>query len=160
MEEKKDKKEEIKTEVTSVAKEEEKTGTKMEMPTKEEIKQNASTSFIRSSYALSNVFKKLSSKAKNRVLNAIIDLPKDNIPVKLKSNDEQLAFALGQRAISDRYILTSYYIEEQALEQKRLDAERLEKQELEEEKLEEVNTKTEKKEEPKNEGVKKDGQVS
>jgi len=110
------KKEELKTEVTSIAQEEEKTGQKIEVPSPEEIKNRAAASFISSRAMLSQLFKTLSSKQKNRVLDSILDIPTDGLPVLLKTNEEKQAFALGQRIISDRFLITYYHIAEQQKE--------------------------------------------
>lgn len=107
------KKEEVKTEVTSIAKEEKKTGTKIEVPSEEELLARASQSFFNNRMVLSKLYPRLSSKGKTRVMNAILDLPTEDIPVKLKGNDEKLAFALGQRIISDRFVVTQYHINQE-----------------------------------------------
>jgi len=108
------------TEVTSIQKEEEKTGQKINVPSAEELVSRAGGSFITNKKYLAELFPKLSSRAKNRVLLAILDLPTDGIPVNLKEDEEKLCFALGQRVISDRFILTQHYINE---ERKRIAAE-------------------------------------
>lgn len=117
--------EELQTEVTSIQKEEEKTGQKVNMPTAEELVARAGGSFVMYKKHLSQVFPKLSSKAKNRVILAILDLPTDGVPVHLKEDDEKLCFALGQRIIADRFIITQHYINE---ERKRIAAEAAKKQ--------------------------------
>lgn len=104
----------LKTEVTSIAEEEKKTGKKIELPDDEEMKARAMQSFIISTQVLNNLFPKLSTRAKNRVFNAIMSLPEEGVPVFLKTDDEKQAFALGQRALSDRFLLTYYHVMEQA----------------------------------------------
>lgn len=114
--------EELLTEVTSVKREEEKTGKEIPVPTEEELIQRAHASFITSTQLMLPIFEKLKSRAKTRVLASILDLPKDGIPVKLKSNEEKSCFALGQRAISDRFLLTYYHIvDEQRARLKKLE---------------------------------------
>lgn len=100
------------TEVTSIAKEEEKTGEKVPMPSPEELTQRAAIGHMQNLRVLESILEsgKLSSKAKNRVILSILALPTDKIPVKLKSNEEKMAFAYGQRAINDRFLVTQYYI--------------------------------------------------
>ena len=51
------------------------------------------------------------------ILNSILQLPMDNMPVMLQGDDEKAAFALGQRIIADRYLITHHHILE---EKKRL----------------------------------------
>ena len=101
---------ELKTEVTSVAQEEKKSGQKMNLPGAEEMAQRASASFIQHKLMLGKAFPKLSSKQKNRVILSILDLPTDNLHVTLKTDEEKACFALGQRLITDRFILTQYHI--------------------------------------------------
>lgn len=46
-------------------------------------------------------------------MNAILDLPTADLPVYLKTAEEQELFAVGQRAIMDRYtIITDHVIKE------------------------------------------------
>lgn len=107
-------KEELKTEVTSIAEEEAKTGAKIELPSDDEMKSRAMSSFIVSTQTLVQLFKSLSGRGKDRVLASIMDLPADGVPVKLKTDAEKQCFALGQRALSDRFLLTYYHIVDQA----------------------------------------------
>lgn len=113
-EEKLPEKKEVLTEVTSIAKEEEKSGEKINVPSVEELKQRAAAAFITNKTRLAALFPNLSSKEKNRVMAAILDLPTDGIPVHLKSENEKLCFALGQRMISDRFVLTYFHVSEEA----------------------------------------------
>lgn len=101
---------EVQTEVTSVAKEEQKTGEKINLPSPEELKNRAASAFIANKARIAALFPKLSSKEKNRVMAAILDLPTDGVPVYLKSENEKLCFALGQRMISDRFVLTYFHV--------------------------------------------------
>lgn len=108
------KKKEVTTEVTSVAKEEQKSGEKINVPGPDELKQRAAAAFITNKTRLAQLFPELSSKEKNRVMASILDLPTDGIPVYLKSENEKLCFALGQRMISDRFVLTYFHVVEEA----------------------------------------------
>ena len=112
--------EEIVTQVTSIANEEEKTGEKVKLPNDEEMRNRAMGSFIISSKALLEIFVTLSARGKNRVLASIIDLPTDGVPVKLKDDAEKQCFALGQRILSDRFLLTYYHIVEEAKKSREL----------------------------------------
>lgn len=112
------------TEVTSVAREEQLTGQQIKIPTAEELYSRATLSFVRNLKHLSDLINgkngpsyKISRKGMNRILNAVLQLPMDNLPVMLQGDDEKAAFALGQRIIADRYIITHHHILE---EKKRL----------------------------------------
>ena len=108
------------TEVTSIAREEARTGISQPMPTGEELYQRAMSSFIRNMKHLNDLMNKtkgsgsnshvISRKGMNRLLNSIIQLPMDGLPVTLQGDEEKMAFALGQRLLSDRYIITHYHI--------------------------------------------------
>ena len=106
-------KQQLVTEVTSIAKEEAKTGQHIPIPTEEELVQKANSSFIVNRKRFADIFATLSSKQKNRVANSILDLPQDGLPVYLKENKEKLAFAIGQRVIADRFIITTHFINEE-----------------------------------------------
>ena len=116
-------KEQLVTEVTSVAQEELKTGVKIEIPTSEELVARASVAFIRNKKMFNAYFSELSTKAKIRVMNSVLDLPADGVPVYLRDDKEKAAFALGQRTISDMFIITQHYIVQQFKKQKAADAE-------------------------------------
>lgn len=115
---------EVRTEVTSIAAEEAKTGVKINVPTSEELVARATGSYIRNIEELDKLINsknqtkyRISRHGMNRVLNAILQLPMDDLPVLLQGKEEKLAFGLGQRIITDRYLITHYHIVE---EQKRL----------------------------------------
>lgn len=112
-------KEEIKTEVTSIAKEEEK-GASIKVPNPQELVNRASASLLTNLKVLeafidapSGSDMHLSKKAMKRVLLSIIDLPTEGVPVKLRTEAEKKAFAIGQRAIADRFLITQHYINEE-----------------------------------------------
>lgn len=105
------------TEVTSVAREEAATGQQIKVPSAEELYTNASMSFIRNMKHINDLISaregtgyKISRKGMNRVLNAILQLPMDGLPVTLQGKDEKAAFMLGQRVIADRFIITQKHI--------------------------------------------------
>lgn len=112
---------EVLTEVTSIAKEEEKSGVKVETPSAEELVARASSSLIVNMKRLEQLVKgknggtkyKISRKGMNRVITSILSLPTGGLPVKLQGEEEKLAFALGQRLISDRFILMQHHISEE-----------------------------------------------
>lgn len=113
-------KEELKTQVTSIVEEEERTGQKVEVPSAEELVARASSSLIINKQHLNNIVNarngskfKLNRRAMNRILMAILDLPTDGLPVNLRSEDEKLAFALGQKMISDRFIIMQHHISQE-----------------------------------------------
>lgn len=101
---------EVLTEVTSVDKEEKKTGQSIPIPSPEQLLQNALSTVISSKVAASNLFSKLSSKEKNRVFNAILDIPTEGLPVKLKSNEEKLCYSYGQQNKNSQFLVIQDYI--------------------------------------------------
>ena len=115
-------KQEILTEVMSVSDEEKRIGETIPIPSREELIQKASMSFIRNKTAFGNLFPKLSSKQKNRVALAILEMPIEGIPVLLKSNEEKLVFAVGQRLLADRFLLTYDSIVQKKIEDKGIDS--------------------------------------
>ena len=111
--------EELKTEVTSIQQEEERTGEKIHVPSAEELVARASSSMIINKKHLGDLITrrdggkgtfKLNRKALNRVILAILDMPTGGLPVYLKSEDEKAAFILGQRLVADRFILMQHHI--------------------------------------------------
>jgi hypothetical protein len=115
---------ELTTKVTSIAEEEKLTGTKIEMPGEEELANRAMSSFIRNRKAFVEYFDKLSGRGKVRVMNAVLDLPADGVPVYLKDDAEKLAFAIGQRTIADRFIITQHHIVQEVKKSKAEQAEK------------------------------------
>lgn len=101
------------TEVTSIAKEEAKTGQEVKVPSVEELVSRAQMSFIINKKKFSEVFNSLSGRGKNRVMASVLDLPMDGLPVYLKGDAEKLGFALGQRILSDRFLITQHHINEE-----------------------------------------------
>ena len=114
------------TEVTSIDKEDQKTGVRTEIPSPEQLVSNAVVSIYRSRQGLINILGALSKKATIRVLNAIFELPQDKLPVTLRGDQEKLAFALGQRIQSDRFIIIQHYINKEIENRKRLESEKQE----------------------------------
>jgi len=114
------------TEVTSIAKEEEKTGVKIQTPSREELVARANSSMIVDFKRLEQLVTqkdagggpKISRKAMNRILLSILQLPTEGLPVNLKSNEEKLAFALGQKLISSRFILMQDHISQEIAKQR------------------------------------------
>lgn len=105
------------TEVTSVAQEEITSGVKVNMPTAEELYTRSITSYIRNIKHLSDIVTarnggsyKISRKGMNRILMSILQLPQDGLNVTLQNDNEKASFALGQRVLADRYLITHYHI--------------------------------------------------
>mgnify|MGYP001594389630 CR=1 FL=1 len=108
------------TEVTSIAREEARTGVRQPIPTGEELYQRAMASFIRNMKHLNDLLNKtkgsgsnshvISRKGMNRVLNSIIQLPQDGLPVSLQGDEEKMIFVLGQKLLADRFLITHYHI--------------------------------------------------
>jgi hypothetical protein len=101
------------TQVTSIAEEEKKTGKKIEVPKSEELVARASSSLIINQQHLNNIVNRrngrtkyvISRKGMNRVINAILGLPTGGVPVKLQSDAEKAAFAIGQNIIRDMFVI-------------------------------------------------------
>lgn len=108
----------LKTEVTSVAQEEEKSGVKIETPDAETLAARASMAFFQNRRDFMEQFKVLSARAKTRVINAVLDLPTDGVPVYLKNDVEKKAFDIGQRVIADRFIITQHHIVKEVKKQR------------------------------------------
>jgi len=137
-------KKEVITEVTSIAKEEKKTNTKIDIPQEEELLQRTAANMFSNLMRLEREFISLSGRGKTRVMNAILAMPTSGIPVKLQTDTEKLCFAIGQRAITDRFIITQYHINQQVRKAKK---EQEEKDKTELTKKEETKEKTDDKEE-------------
>ena len=108
------------TEVTSIAMEEARTGKQIKMPNAEELYTRSVASFIRNMKHLNDLINKtkgsgsnshvISRKGMNRVLNSILQLPMDGLPITLQGEDEKLAFVLGQKLLADRFLITHHHI--------------------------------------------------
>lgn len=103
---------EVNTEVTSIAQEEKKTGTKIEVPKAEQLVAMASASLLKMRRTANAIMPTMSKKQLMRAVNAILDLPMDGVPVFLKTDEEKKLFAVGQRAISDRYVIITHHIKQ------------------------------------------------
>lgn len=101
------------TKVTSIAEEEIRTGQKINVPNPEELVAKASSSLIVNQQHLNNLVNRknggtkyaISRKGMNRVVNAILGLPVDGVPVRLQSEIEKAAFAIGQNIIRDMFVI-------------------------------------------------------
>ncbi len=120
--------EQVLTEVTSIAQEEEKTGKKIELPGLEEMVKRASISFITSKAKLAQIFTELSSRGKDRVMAAIMDIPTGGLPVFLRKDEEKIAFGLGQRMIADRFVIMQYHIKQEHDRRLKMNEEQLNKE--------------------------------
>lgn len=106
------------TEVTSLAKEDARNGTTTKLPSPEELVQRANVSFIQKRQMLAAIWPKLSKKATLRVLAAGLDLPAEDLPVVLRTDDEKMCFGLLQRIQQDRFLIIQNEINKQMLELK------------------------------------------
>lgn len=104
---------EVVTEVTSLAKEEERTGVKVEVPTAEKLVARASFSLFSQRKKAAELLGTMSKKQIIRAVTAFLDLPTEGLPVFLKDDKEKLLFAVGQRAIQDRFIIIQHHINQQ-----------------------------------------------
>lgn len=130
------------TKVTSIAQEEDRTGQKIEVPTAEKLVANASVAILQTRRGLHQQFAKMSKKSTLRALTAIFSLPEDRVPVELKTDEEKIAYALGQRNIMARFTVMQHHVLQKHRERK----ERLEKeiQEAKDKKQEELSNNEEK----------------
>ena len=119
-------KQELLTEVTSIAKEEARTGQKINMPSPEEMVARASSSLIMNQQRLNMIIGKhgkdygISRKGMNRVLNAIFALPQEGQKVLLQGKEEKAAFIIGQSLIRDMFIIMANHAHEEAKKAKEL----------------------------------------
>lgn len=110
---------EIKTQVTSIAQEEARTGQKIPIPSAEELVQRASLSMIRTLQQIEAILsvkdspRKMSNRAIKRAILAGLQLPTDGMPINLRKDEEKLLFGLIQRVISDRFIILQHHITQQ-----------------------------------------------
>lgn len=100
---------EVNTEVTSIKDMEAKTGKEVVLPDAEKMVAMASASLLRCKKRSRELMLGMSKREIVRAVSAFLDLPQDGLPVYLKSNEEKLLFATGQRAISDRYIIVYHH---------------------------------------------------
>lgn len=103
------------TEVTSIKKEEDRTGQKINVPDPDKMVQMASSSLLRQRKLLHSTMslKSTSKRAMVRAIIAGLDLPVDGVPVTLKDDVEKQMFAAIQRAISDRFIIYYHHIQQE-----------------------------------------------
>jgi hypothetical protein len=110
--------EQINTEVMSIADEEKRLGRPIEVPKGEDLVQKAAASFIIQRKVANNLMLNMSKRSLIRAVNAILDLPTQDLPVLLKKDEEKQLFAAGQRIITDRYIILTHHIKKLVEEQK------------------------------------------
>ncbi len=122
------------TEVTSIAKEEEKTGQKIELPSAEELVARASSSVIGNLQAMKRLIGAkngsqyvISRKGMNRIMEAIFDLPTEGQKVMLQGKEEKQAFFIGQNLMRSLFILMQNHVNEEM--KKRKEAQETAKQE-------------------------------
>jgi hypothetical protein len=106
------------TRVTSIAKEEELTGEKIELPSAEKLVANASAALYQTRKGLAQVFSKMSKKQTIRAITAIFSLPEDNIPVGLKTDEEKMAYALAQRHMMSRFLIMQKHVADEVKRRK------------------------------------------
>lgn len=106
----------INTEVTTIAAEEERTGQKLNLPQGEQLVAIMANELMRARREISNLLPTMSKKAIYRATMAYLDLPTDDVPVFLKSDDEKKLFAFGQRAIMARMVVIQHQANKLALE--------------------------------------------
>jgi len=110
--------EENTTRVTSIAQEEERLGQKVKMPSIEELVSRAGIATIQDRKRLSQILPNLGKKSMQRAILAGLDLPTEGLPVKLRTDEEKVAFVLIQKLISSRFILMQNHISQELRKQK------------------------------------------
>lgn len=108
----------INTEVVSVASEEQRTGSKINLPDAERLVANASISLLQCKKEIRNMMMNMSKREIIRGVSAFLDLPQNELPVMLKSDKEKLLFVTGQRAIMDRYVVITHHINKEIMLQR------------------------------------------
>jgi len=118
------------TEVTSIAKEEERTGQKIELPSPEELVARASSSVIANLQTLNKLINMkqgggyaISRKGMNRLLLSIFDLPTEGQQVKLQGKEERYAFFVGQNLMRSLFVLMQNHVNEEIKKRQAVQAE-------------------------------------
>ena len=109
---------ELNTEVTSIAQEEAKTGQKINIPGAEKLVESMAIDLMRCRREIANLLPTMSKKSIQRATLAYLDLPQDQLPVLLKTEEEKKLFAYGQRAITARMVIVQHHVNKLALEAK------------------------------------------
>lgn len=93
--------------MTSIAREEERTGTKVKLPEPNKILALARRELLISRRNASQYVAGLSKKATLRLINAMLTMPDmdEQLPVELKTEEEQAAYVWVQRNLNARFIL-------------------------------------------------------
>lgn len=106
------------TEVTSIAKEEARTGKKIEVPAADQLVAMAGISLIKRQQEASQLMYTMSKKQIIRAVNAFLALPQEGLPVHLKDKKEVQLFSVGQRAIQDRFTIILHHINQEIAQSK------------------------------------------
>lgn len=107
---------EVNSEVTTIAAEEERTGQKVPLPTGEQLVMVMSNELMRCKRIIGDLLPKMSKKDIHRATLAYLDLPTNDVPVYLKSEESKMLFAYGQRAIMARMVVVQHHANKLALE--------------------------------------------
>jgi hypothetical protein len=106
----------VNSEVTTIAKEEERTGQKINLPQGEQLVMIMANELMRCKREIAALLPTMSKRAIHRATLAYLDLPTDDVPVYLKGDDEKKLFAFGQRAIMARMVVIQHHANKLALE--------------------------------------------
>ena len=106
---------EVNSEVTSIAAEEERTGQQVPLPKGEQLVMVMSNELMRCKRVISELLPRMSKKDIHRATLAYLDLPTNDVPVYLKSEESKLLFAYGQRAIMARMVVVQHEANKLAL---------------------------------------------
>lgn len=99
------------TKVTSVA-EENKKGANIKLPNPEEIVTKVSMAHITQKKVFNDLFgsKALSARARQRIMNALLDLPMDNMRSLFKSDVEYQTFLVGQTVLNYKFTIITHHV--------------------------------------------------
>lgn len=106
----------VNTEVTSIAEEEARTGQKIDVPRGENLVAIMAQELIRCRKQIAEIIPNMSKRAIHRATMAYLDLPTNDVPVYLNTDDEKKLFALGQRAIMARMVVIQHHATKMAIE--------------------------------------------
>jgi hypothetical protein len=136
-------KQQVLSEVTSIANEELRTGQKIPVPNAEQLVANASKDIFITRKIIHDLFSKMSKKATLRTIAAIFSLPEDGVPVELQTDEEKQAYAYAQRHMISRFTVMQKHVMD---EKKRIQEEVIKRAEELKQKAEQDKLTTENKE--------------
>lgn len=101
------------TKIETLAGEEKKTGKKIEMPTAEQLVSIVSANLIKNRKDINNMLWDMSKKQVIRTVMALLDIPQAQMPVYLKTEEEKIVFAIGQKALYNKFTIIQHSINQE-----------------------------------------------